>query len=359
MDNNLAFDIDDQNSGLLPPLAQTDLFGHQDIEQQLLKDIQAGRLPHAIILSGAQGIGKATLAFRLARYLLSGAGEDSGGLFGDAPDTSKGLYVSPDNPVTHRIAAGGHMDLLVIAPPEEDDKKKTATRNIPVETVRKIMPFLSKTAGEGGWRVVVVDGVEFMNRSGQNAILKILEEPPEKTVLILTTAEPGKLLPTIHSRCRMVPMKPLENEDVQRLLQREIPDITQTDMQKILHIAEGRIGHALTLYECGGVDLYADILALFADMPENERHSLADKLGGKQKQYHVFMEILIWFLARMAKDSLCGVTDETGVMARHSPKTWFAMWENVKQCYTRGEYANLDRRLTGLQIFDILKGKKG
>ncbi len=352
--DNLAFDIDQPDEGLLPPSQNTMLLGHEKVEQLLLQNITAGRLPHAIILSGPQGIGKATLAFRLARYLLSGKAEEDGGLFGDAP-AADSLYVSADDPVTHRIVAGGHMDLLVLAPPEDDDKKKTVTRTISVEEVRKVNPFLSKTAGEGGWRIVIVDGAEYMNRNGQNALLKILEEPPEKTVLVLTTAEPGKLLPTIHSRCRMIPMSPLSDEDVKTLLSKALPELSEEDKDKITTISEGRIGYALSLYDLGGVDIYGKVLSLFENMTDADRHKLADEIAANQKQYHVFMEILIWFLARMAKEALHKTHDDIGPLTKYSPKTWFDMWDAVKMCYTRGEYANLDKRMVALQIFDILK----
>ena len=354
--DNLAFDIDQADEGLLPPSKNTALLGHEKVEQLLLQNITAGRLPHAIILSGPQGIGKTTLAFRLARYLLSGkAEEEGGGLFGDAPPADS-LYVSAEEPITHRIAAGGHMDLLVLAPPEDDDKKKTATRSIPVSEVRKVTPFLSKTAGEGGWRVVIIDGAEYMNRNGQNALLKILEEPPEKTVLVLTTAEPGKLLPTIHSRCRMVPIAALSDDHVKTLLSKALPELSEEDKDKITTISGGRIGYALSLYELGGVDIYGKVLSLFAEMTDADRHKLADEMAANQKQYHVFMEILIWFLARMAKEALHKTSDDIGPLTKYSPKTWFDMWDAVKSCYIRGEYANLDKRMVALQIFDILKG---
>ncbi|MBU6476153.1 MAG: ATP-binding protein, partial [Alphaproteobacteria bacterium] len=185
----------------LSPRANPDFAGHEGVERGLLQDYLSGRMPHAIVLAGPSGIGKATLAFRLARFLLAQVDDREQGLFGEvAPDASRpefksgafapptSLYVPPDDPVFRRVAAGGHADLVTVER-EYDEKRGRLKSEISVDAVRRIHPFLRMTAAEGGWRVVVVDGADTLNASSQNALLKILEEPPKKTVLILTTSQ--------------------------------------------------------------------------------------------------------------------------------------------------------------------------
>ncbi len=144
---------------------------------------------HAWLITGAPGVGKATLAYRFARRLLAGV---------QPGDT---LAVDPASPVFRRVAVGSHADLLTVER-EWDDKKSRLRGEIVVDDARAISAFLRLTPAEGGWRVVVIDGAEHMNRNAANAVLKMLEEPPPRAVLLLTCAAPGRLLPTIRSRCR-------------------------------------------------------------------------------------------------------------------------------------------------------------
>ena len=186
--------------GLSPARENLLCFGFGDLEQSLLKAFNADRFPHAIILAGPTGIGKATFAYRVARFLL--AQEPGGGLFGGDVAPAVTMEISAENPVVRRISSGGHADILTVGR-VYDEKKKKLSNDIPVDEVRKITPFLRKTSSEGGWRVVIVDDAHHLNRSSQNALLKILEEPPKKTVLILVADQPGRFLPTIRSRCQI------------------------------------------------------------------------------------------------------------------------------------------------------------
>ncbi|MCK5556163.1 MAG: ATP-binding protein, partial [Alphaproteobacteria bacterium] len=165
-DDDETDDIEKEADAAVPvevvPRANPDLSGHEDIEKSLLQDCLTGRLPHALVLAGSQGIGKATLAFRLARFLFSGrADQQEAGLFGDDPPPVS-LYVAPEHPVFHRVASSGHADLLTVER-EFDEKKGCFKNNVSVESVRRIHPFVRMTAAEGGWRVVIVDGAEYLN----------------------------------------------------------------------------------------------------------------------------------------------------------------------------------------------------
>src|SRR5512143_2664219 len=187
-------------------------FGHGDAERTLLGAYKGGRIPHAWLIGGPPGVGKATLALRLARFVL--AHPDPW-----APEVQKAtsLAVDADQPVARRIAAQAQGDLLVIERVINEQTGKLYTV-IRVDDVRRTVAFFGSTAGEGGWRICIVDAVDDLQREGANALLKILEEPPERSLLLLISHAPGRELPTIRSRCRRLLLRPLETADVVRAL---------------------------------------------------------------------------------------------------------------------------------------------
>lgn len=293
----------------ITPKSNIDLFGHEDVEEALLNDFNRGRMPHAIILAGPEGIGKATLAYRLARFLLSQK-EEGAGLFGE-PENPSTLSISTDSGVFRRVVSGGHADLRVIER-EFDEKKGKMKKNISVDSVRDAMPFLRKTAAEGSWRVVIVDGAEDFNANSQNGLLKILEEPPEKTCLILTTTQPGALLPTIRSRCRMVPMEPLAEDIVIKLLDRLTVGIGNDEKRILARLSEGSIGRALRFYKEEGIVLYKSLLKIVSTLPDLDLvgvHGLADTIGrtGAEDAYDTACEILLGWCQRIVRANARGV----------------------------------------------------
>ena len=195
------------------PRKTTDLIGHEAAERALLESWNSGRMPHAWLLTGRKGIGKATLAYRTARFVLSQGAQQGAGLFGDAPMTADSLSTDPESPVSLQVGAGGHPDLLTIERSINTNTKKLRGE-IVVEDVRRLTSFLSLTAAAGEWRVVIVDTADEMNRNAANALLKGLEEPPSNTLFLLVCNAPGRLLPTIRSRCRMLAMKALPDATV-------------------------------------------------------------------------------------------------------------------------------------------------
>ena len=187
-----------QDTTVTPPDPRENplLFGHAAAQAQILEAMLGGRMHHAWLITGAPGVGKATLAYRFARRLLAGV------------QPGRQLAVAATSPVFRRVAAGSHADLLTVER-EWDDKKSRLRGEIVVDDARTISAFLRLTPAEGGWRVVVIDGAEHMNRNAANSVLKMLEEPPPRAVLLLTCAAPGRLLPTIRSRCRRLALAPL------------------------------------------------------------------------------------------------------------------------------------------------------
>jgi DNA polymerase-3 subunit delta' len=179
------------------------LFGHAEAEQMLLSAYRGGRIPHAWLIGGERGIGKATLAFRMARFVLANPDPKA-----PAVQRATALDVPADHPVARRIAGQAHSDLLMLERVINEKTGKLFTV-IRVEDVRRSVAFFGSTAGEGGWRVAVVDSVDELNGPSENALLKVLEEPPPRALLLLVSNAPGRVLPTFRSGCRTVILGPL------------------------------------------------------------------------------------------------------------------------------------------------------
>lgn len=364
------------------PRRNPDLAGHAAAERVLLESWKSGRLHHGWLIAGQPGIGKATLAYRFARFVLAqgppgGApAADAGGLFGapEPPPLPTSLHTDPNHPVARRVAARGHADLLSIERPM-DAKKGRLKKDLPVDEVRKIAPFLRLTPAEGGWRVVVVDGADLMNASGQNALLKILEEPPRSALLLLVADNPGSLLPTLRSRVRKLPLDPLPEATVSELLGRYRPDIEGAEKVALTRLAEGSVGRAIELAEAGGVDIYRELLGLLETLPRLDllaTHKLGDKVGraGADTAWEAVTGLLSWWLARFAKSLAVGrlaaevVPGEEALAARLAKGAaggaggldrWVEVWDNVTRLFARADSANLDRKQALINALQMIE----
>lgn len=362
-----------------PPRANPDLVGHADAEALLLRAVLSGRLAHAWLIGGPPGIGKATLAFRFARFLMAGGGAAAPGLFGDAAPT--GLWSDPESPTFRRVAAAGHADLLTVERPftKEDEKKPVEERrrrvgDLPVDAVRRIAPFLHLTAAESGWRIVLVDEAERMNRNAANALLKVLEEPPDQAVILLACNNPGALLPTIRSRCRALTLRPLADQAVVDLVARYRPELTETELLALARLAEGSPGRAFTLLRQDGLALYRALLEVLEPLPRLDvvaLHGLGDRLGAPaaDEAYRTFVDLLRWWLARLVRGAARGIPPpeiaggETALMRRLVDRAgldrWLEVWEKTDRLIARADAANLDRKQTLLSVFRTLEAAAG
>jgi len=323
-----------------PPRANADLLGHEAVEAALRQNFDAGRLPHALLLSGPRGIGKATLAFRLARYVLSAPGEGVLlDMFGaPAAGPVGGLAVPPTSDVFSRVASGGHADLRTIER-AYDTARRRLRGEIVIDDVRKISGLLRRTAGEDGWRVVIIDGADEMNRNAANALLKILEEPPQRALLILVAHSAGRLLPTIRSRCRHIPLSPLPDAVVRDLLSRYCPDLDGKEAEVMAALAEGSIGRALELTVSGGVELASTLTAMLTrrgGIDVLALYDFAERLArpDAEDSYRTVEELLGQHLARLAIAA-----------ARRGTRAEAARWARV-----RGEIGNHFARANGLNL---------
>jgi DNA polymerase-3 subunit delta' len=355
------------------PRANPDLFGHEAAEAALLAAWNAGRLPHAWLIAGPRGIGKATLAFRFARFALAqgtGEAEAAGGLFGATPGRVPAtLALAPDHPVFRRVAAEGHADMLTLQPgmPNPNPPNKPS-EEILVHWVRRAVDMLQRTAAEGGWRVVVIDTADDMNDSAQNALLKALEEPAEKCLLLLVSNAPGRLLPTIRSRCRVLNMAPLAARHVDALLARYRPEIGPPERETLISLCEGSVGRAIELADRGGAELYRALLDLLGDLPKldaAEVQRFAESLSKKGEEgaasFRTAIDLMGGIVLRLAKTAAgtgAALADEARLAARcagRGPQPWIDAWDRLGRLERAGDGLNLDRKSVLLSAFSAFQ----
>jgi len=275
----------DRLDGAPHPRETHALYGQPLAEAAFLEAVTSGRLPHGWLLTGPRGIGKATFAWRAARFLLAQPVADDAGLFGTPPAPTS-LDTDPDHPVARRIAALSEPGLCLLRRPWDEKTKRLKTQ-LTVDEVRTLKSFFAMSAGGNGRRVVIVDSADEMNTSAANALLKLLEEPPRGAVLLLIAHQPARLLPTIRSRCRSLRCRPLGPDEIGAVFAgigagEELPDLAQAGA--LAELSGGSAGEALRLLGQGGLEAYADLVALFAAAPGIDRgaaRACADACEGR------------------------------------------------------------------------------
>lgn len=335
---------DGDERDILSPRETLALFGHAEAEQTLLDSYKSGRIPHAWLIGGPPGIGKATLAYRLARFVL--AHPDP---IAPVVQQAGSLAVDADNPVARRIAAQAQGDLLVLERTVNETTGKLYTV-IRVDDVRRTVSFFGSTAGEGGWRIAIVDAVDDLQREGANALLKVLEEPPQRTLLLLISHAPGRELPTIRSRCRRLLLRPLDAADVARAIAASTgrePDEAQ--VQEASVAADGSVARALALLDGPALALRQRVLELLAQLPQPDPralHALGDALGGSEPQtLAAFMDMVNgWLSARLEADAR-----DLPRMARVAQA-----WDKVNRAARDVETYNLERKPLVFAVFGAL-----
>jgi DNA polymerase-3 subunit delta' len=333
---------------MLPePRENPDLLGHEAAEATLLAAARSARLHHAWLLLGPEGIGKATLAFRFARRLLAGL-----------PASGDSLALPPDDPVFRRVAAGAHADLLTV---ERVTNEKTGKLRgeIVAEDARTVPEFLRLTPAEGGWRVVVIDGAEDLNRHAANALLKALEEPPPRALLLLVCAAAGRLLPTIRSRCRRLRLSPLAEAPLDALLARALPDRPGEERARLAALADGSVGRALALAEQDGVaaaGLVARTLRAPLRLTRADAAAVADALGRENEAFGAFMDLLRAALAAAVRAVARGDADaaQNASVQGRALAEWVAVWQALGTLQRETEGLHLDKREALAQGFRLL-----
>ncbi len=350
------------------PRAAEHLAGHEDAEALLEAAFRSGRLAHAWLISGAPGVGKATLAYRFARFVLANGGDGamSLGLGLEAPD---GLAVDPESDVSRRVAASSHNNLRTLEF-EINPKSGRLRTEIIVEQVRRLIPFFGMTAAEPGSRIAIIDTADDLNASAANALLKMLEEPPVHGLLILVANQPGRLLPTIRSRCRALHLRPLADAAMAKFLEDRLPGQTADERATLVSFAAGSPGRALHLAAGGGIELYGEMVGLLSDLPGRldipALHGLGDRMArrGQEDAYRILIDFYIAWLARLvryastgqaAADLAAGDGDTIRALAATRPlDEWIGVWEKVSRFVARAEAVNLDRKQIVLYVFSAV-----
>jgi DNA polymerase III subunit delta' len=357
-----------------PPRDNPDLIGHEAAEAALLQAFRNNRLHHAWLITGPRGIGKATLAFRFGRFLLASGNPErkTPSSFLPVEDSAPDLAVGPEHPTFKRIASGGHADLISVAR-RVNEKTGRLRAEILVEDVRGVTNLLAHTPAEDGWRVVVIDAAEDMSRSSANALLKVLEEPPARSIFLLVSHAPGQVLPTIRSRCRHLALQPLSQGAVTTLLRRYRPALPAAEADGLACLCKGSIGLALSLSEGGGLALHATMLSLMQKLPALDIVAL-DRLGdqvsgtGSDEKFAIAGDFFCGLMTRLIRTAAVQEqnegdasthSDEQIVLARLAPAAsldrWLEVWEKTHRLLARAENANLDRKQVVLDLFLTLQ----
>lgn len=341
----------DRLDGFPHPRHTVKLYGHDHAQKILAEGLVSGRMHHGWLITGPEGIGKATLAYRFARAALSRP-EDRARL-GASLDTA------PETPASRQVAALSHPGLLVLRR-AYDQKTKRFPSAISVDEVRRLRSFLSLSAEEGGWRVVIVDSADELNLNAANALLKSLEEPPTHTIFLILSSEPGRLLATIRSRCRKLSLDGLNAKDMRSAVSQAYeaekkPPPAEADLAALGPLAGGSVRRTLLLGGSGGLQLQGRIEKLFASLPALDMqaaHQLADELqpAAAEQKFELFFELLFNYLARLTRGVATGeenagaLTVARRVIGPARVASFAQLWETLARDKADALTLNLDRK---------------
>lgn len=353
----------DRLDGFPHPRMTTRLYGHEAAEETLAAAFAADRLHHGWLLTGLEGIGKATLAYRLARYLLAQPEERAG----------KGLAVGDETVAARQVRALSHPGLLVIRR-VWDPKAKRFPASITIDEVRRLKAFLARTMDRGQWRAVIVDRADELNVNAANALLKSLEEPPPRTVFLLVSQSPGRLLTTLRSRVRLLELAPLGADALKQAIAQAFAasgeEITASpplpsEWPRLEELSGGSVRRLISLHAEKGIQLYDRMASLIATLPKVDWtavHMLSDELQGtaQEQRFELFYDLLLTHLSRIIRAKAIGADGETQRLAERliGPArlaSWASMWERVAAEKAEAMALNLDRKALILDTFAKLE----
>ncbi len=339
---------------IINPNKNTHLIGHDEAIKLFLTAYNSGSLHHGWLITGPEGIGKATLAYKIARFLLTA----------EENKTYNSLDISPTHPVFGQIVQKSHPDFKVLERDyTETDKKKLIkainsgdtvdeelkqslkrSSVIKVEDVRDVVTFLSKKSFNNNWRVVIVDSADELNTSSANALLKILEEPPLKSILLLLSHNPGKLLPTIRSRCAKLALQPLKEENVASLIRRYLPDLDEQSVKGLAKISKGSIGRAINYASNSALSIYEDIKKICYSGTKSDGSlllELANFASSDEDCWDLFSELICRFI----RDNMADTQNKAKL---------YEAYEAILKILNEVNNLNMDKKQSALQILSLL-----
>jgi DNA polymerase-3 subunit delta' len=313
------------------PVEHAELFGHVGEADELARAYRTGKFHHALILSGPRGIGKATFAFRLAHHLLANPRPAEAPSTLARPDTASTLF--------RLMAQGAHPSLMHLTRPAAD-RGAGFKSAVTVDEIRRVGRFLSMTSHDGGYRVVIVDAADDMNRNAANALLKSLEEPPPRTLFLLVVHSIGRMLPTIRSRCQLLKLKPLAGDDLLAALRAVSPGSEEVP-DDLAAKASGSVREALLMTQFGGLDIAnaVDAVVSGGKFDVAAAYRIADAVGGRDStvQFRLFNEHVAGIAE--ARAQAAGQSGDAELAARLADQ-----WSGVRQRIVDTDTYNLDKR---------------
>jgi DNA polymerase-3 subunit delta' len=325
----------DRVEGFAHPRENFALLGQGVALSRAARAIRSGRPPSAWLITGAPGVGKATLAYRIARYLLAYGATDTG---------PEDLDVAQDSGVSRQVMAQSHPGLLVLKRAINPKSGKLMTV-LSVDEIRRLADFFGMTSGAGGWRVAIVDTADDMNDNAANALLKMLEEPPGNAMLLLLSNTPGRLLPTIRSRCQRLDLRPLDDVLLEKALAEQLPETGAAERASLARLSGGSIGAALTLATGDGGALAGEADRLIDQAREPDLLALL-ALGDRLYRIQDGLEVFGGFLAESLADRI-RARAHSGAAGL---ERWVALLGRIEQSFGRSTGLNLEPRQTVLSV---------
>jgi DNA polymerase III subunit delta' len=337
-----AGDEPDRLAGFPHPREATHLFGHYDAQAAILEGLRQGKLHHAWLIGGPEGIGKATFAYMVAKQLL--------GLKGCPAPAGDRLDVDPARQASRLVSNLAHPDLVVLRRQPATDKKAAATM-IAVETVRRALDVFASTPSDGGWRVCVVDSADDLNASAANALLKVLEEPPARAIFLIIAHQPGRVLPTIRSRCRKLTLRPLAETEIAAVLDGLDVDADSATIGQAIALADGSVRRAISRLDPETAALIGGTRGLLARLPDVDIPgvlAMSDQLAGRaaEADFAVFMETVEDWVRHVLHANLAAGAHRLAPLAE--------VWDKTARAVRETDALNLDRRPLVLSIFQDL-----
>lgn len=327
----------DDIAGVPPPRAIETLYGHTKALTQFENSVSEGKIHHAWLIGGPRGIGKACFAYSAAAKLFAAT---------SALDESI---------IRSKFANSAHPNLLHLSRPR-DEKTGKFKSVLSVAEIRRTVPFFGKTAGEGAWRVCIVDSADDMNTSAANALLKILEEPPARTVFFVLANSPGRLLPTIRSRCRYLPLRGLGRADLSAALAK-IGQAPDRDFDILASLSGGSVRRSILLQHHGGLELHQKFASMMGSpsLDWTLVHKLAEDLSraNRQEQYNLFIDMAHDYVAQQISEEV-----GEGAQGKSAPFDYVVglarlikVWEKTSQEASLAQQYNLDKKQVILNLF--------